>query len=45
MGRRAMALRCAAFESGMLNRPVTLDEIEAEEAGPHEADMNAELAL
>jgi predicted dehydrogenase len=40
-GRRALALCYAAFESSVQNRPVTLDEIEAEEAGAYEADVNA----
>jgi hypothetical protein len=40
-GRRALALCYAAFESSMQNRPVTLDEIEAEEVGTYEADVNA----
>jgi hypothetical protein len=40
-GRRALALCYAAFESSTLNRPVTLDEIEAEEVGAYEADVNA----
>jgi predicted dehydrogenase len=41
MGRRAMALCYAAFESSVLNRPVTLDEVEAEKVGAYEADINA----
>jgi hypothetical protein len=40
-GRRALALCYAAFESSVQNRPVTLDEIEAEEVGAYEADVNA----
>ncbi|MBC7236371.1 MAG: Gfo/Idh/MocA family oxidoreductase [Chloroflexi bacterium] len=44
-GRRAMALCYAGFESSTLNRPVTLDEIEAEETGAYEAEINAELGL
>ena len=40
-GRRAMALCYAAFESGVLNRPVTLDEIEAEVTSEYEGDINA----
>ena len=45
MGRRAMALCYAGMESGVLNRPVTLDEIEAEWAGSYEADINEDLGL
>ena len=45
MGRRAMALCYAGFESGVLNRPVTLDEIEAEESASYEAEINEELKI
>ncbi len=41
VGRRALALCYAAFESSVLNRPVTLDEVEAQEVGAYEADVNA----
>lgn len=41
VGRRAVAICYAAFESGTLNRPVALDEIEAEQTGSYEADINA----
>jgi predicted dehydrogenase len=44
-GRRAVALCYAAFESSTLNRPVTLDEIEAESVGAYEAEINAGLGL
>jgi predicted dehydrogenase len=40
VGRRAVATCYAAFESSILNRPVTLDEIEAEQVGSYEADIN-----
>jgi predicted dehydrogenase len=40
IGRRAVALSYAACESSVLNRPVTLDEIEAEQVGSYEADIN-----
>jgi predicted dehydrogenase len=40
-GRRALALCYAAFESSVQNRPVTLDEVEAESVGAYEADVNA----
>jgi predicted dehydrogenase len=40
-GRRAVALCYAAFESGVLNRPVTLDEIEAQGTATYEAEINA----
>ena len=45
VGRRAMALCYAGFESSVLNRPDTLDEIEAEEVDSYEAEINAELGL
>ncbi len=45
LGRRAMALCYAGFESSVLNRPVTLDEIENETTGLYEADINAELGI
>jgi predicted dehydrogenase len=44
-GRRALALCYAAFESSVLNRPVTLDEIEAEQVGAYEADVNAHWGI
>jgi predicted dehydrogenase len=44
-GRRAVALCYAALESGLLGRPVTLDEIEAEESGAYEAEINEHLGL
>jgi predicted dehydrogenase len=40
MGRKALALCNAALESGVLNRPVTLAEIEAEQTGVYEAEIN-----
>ena len=40
VGRRAVALCYAACESSLLNRPVTLDEIEAEQVGAYEAEIN-----
>lgn len=40
MGRKAVALCYAAFESGTLNRPVTLDEIEAEQTNAYETPIN-----
>jgi len=39
-GRRAVALVYAACESSVLNRPVTLDEIETETVGAYEAEIN-----
>jgi predicted dehydrogenase len=45
VGRRALALCYAAFESSVLNRPVTLDEIEAETVGAYESDVNAYLGI
>lgn len=41
MGRKALALCNAALESSVLNRPVTLEEIEAEQTGVYEAEINA----
>ena len=41
MGRKALALCNAALESGVLNRPVTLEEIETEKTGVYEAEINA----
>lgn len=41
VGRRDVALCYAAFESSAINRPVTLDEIEAETTGVYEAEINA----
>ena len=45
VGRRAMAVCYAACESSVQDRPVTLDEIEAEVVGSYEADINADLGL
>ena len=41
MGRKALALCNAALESGVLNRTVTLEEVEAERTGVYETDINA----
>jgi predicted dehydrogenase len=41
VAREALALVLAGLESSILNRPVTLDEIEAERTGLYEADINA----
>ncbi|MGC9349748.1 MAG: Gfo/Idh/MocA family protein [Anaerolineae bacterium] len=45
VGRRAVALCYAAFESSTQNRPVTLDEIESEAVGLYEAAINAQINL
>ena len=45
VGRRAEALCYAAFESSVLNRPVTLDEIEAEQVGSYESEINRDLRI
>ena len=45
VGRRAVALCYAAFESGVLDRPVTLDEIEAEDTNAYEAAINAHWGI
>lgn len=39
-GRRAVALCYGACESSLLNRPVQLDEVEAEQVGSYEAEIN-----
>jgi predicted dehydrogenase len=41
VGRRDVALCYAALESGVLDRPVTLEEIESERSGSYEAEINA----
>jgi len=45
VGRRAVAVCYAAFESSLLNRPVTLDEIESRQSGSYEAEINARLKI
>jgi len=40
VGRKALALCHAAFESNALNRPVSLAEIESEQTGVYEAEIN-----
>jgi hypothetical protein len=45
VGRRAVALCYAGFESSVLNRPVTLDEIEAETVGTYEAEINTQRRI
>jgi predicted dehydrogenase len=45
VGRRAMALCYAAFESGVLDRPVTLAEIESELTSAYEAEINEHLGI
>ena len=40
VGRRDVALCYAAFESSVLNRPVTLQEIESEHTASYEAEIN-----
>jgi predicted dehydrogenase len=44
-GRRDVAFCYAAFESGALGRPVTLDEVEAEQTSVYEAEINAQWGL
>ena len=41
VGRKALAMVNAALESGILNRPVTLAEIEAGQTAAYEAEINA----
>lgn len=45
VGRKALALVNAALESGVLNRPVTLEEIESEQTGVYEAEINAHWGI
>ena len=45
VGRQAVAICYASFESGVLNRPVTLAEVEAEQVGSYEADVNAHYGI
>ena len=45
VGRGAMALCYAAFESSVLGRPVTLDEIESEALGTYEAEINQHYGI
>ena len=40
VGRSALAVCHAALESGVLNRPVTIAEVEAEETGEYEKSIN-----
>jgi len=44
-GRKAMALVYAIMESGVLNRPVTLAEVEEEVVGSYEAEINDHLGI
>jgi len=45
VGRKAVALCYAAFESSVIDRPVTLDEIESERVGIYEAEINAHCRI
>ena len=45
VARRALGICYAGLESGVLGRPVTVDEVEAELAGVYEADINAHWAI
>jgi hypothetical protein len=40
VGRRAVAMCYAAFESGVIHRPVTLDEVEAGNVDSYEVEIN-----
>jgi hypothetical protein len=44
-GRRELALTYAPFESGLLDRPVTLDEVLSGAASAYQADIDAHLGL
>lgn len=45
VARKALALVNAALESAVLHRPVTLAEIEAEETGEYEREINAHWGI
>jgi len=45
VGRSALAVCHAALESGVLGRPVTIAEIEAEETGEYEREINAHWGI
>lgn len=45
VGRKALALVSAALESGVLNRPVTLEEIESEQTAIYEAEIDAHWGI
>jgi predicted dehydrogenase len=45
VGRRAVAMCYAAFESSLLHRPVSLDEIEAEEVDSYEVEINVKRRI
>ena len=45
VGRKAMALCYASFESSVLNRPVGLAEVESEQVGAYEAEINDHLGI
>jgi predicted dehydrogenase len=45
VGRKDLALVNAALESGVLNRPVTLEEIESEQTAVYEAEINAHWGI
>jgi hypothetical protein len=44
-GRRDLALTYAPFESGMLGRPVTLDEVLSGAADTYQSEIDADLGL
>ena len=45
VGRRAVALVCAVFESGRLNRPVSLAEVEAVQVDAYQREIDERLGL
>ncbi len=45
VGRKALAVCYAAFESGVVNRPVSLAEIENEQTNSYEGEINAHWEL
>ncbi len=45
VGRRAVAMCYAAFESSALNRPVTPEEVEAETTATYETEINTDLRI
>lgn len=45
VGRRAVSMCYAAFESGLLHRPITLDEIEAGNVDSYEVEINVKRRI
>jgi predicted dehydrogenase len=45
VGRRALGICYAGLESGVLGRPVAVDEVETEQTAVYEADINAHWGI